>query len=150
MGESGSRDLPSGNMQERKDYFKELQSHLRSRLQAIMDASRQLWETGVWEMEGSHKIAVNPLANRFVEEFLFKGSETKNSLEGQKRIIDWSFLLLIKDLDLVPRRFLMCEKCSILFYQATAKKRTYCSERCASAVRYARFEEKKRKEQKRG
>jgi len=68
-----------------------------------------------------------------------------DTLEREKTRLDTLLADLLKDLNLIPSRFRICRRCGNIFYQPTGRAKHYCSERCAGAVRQARFVEKQRR-----
>jgi len=93
-------------------------------------------------------VVVEPSLDRFVEEPLVEEIRHQNALEDEKRKIDIVFINIVGDLDLKPSRFRICLKCRAVFYQPTSRGKNFCSERCADAVRQARYKKRKREEAK--
>lgn len=130
----------------RKDFFIQLQSHIRSRLQVIINAV----ESGaagkavtLIEMKGSRRVLIDPNYDRFLFGF-WPGtvrSDGQLDIKEEKDLADLVFLDYIQTNEFMPSRFGKCgwEKCEGFYYQRTAKKRIFCSTRCANASNQAKF-----------
>ena len=56
----------------------------------------------------------------------------------EKILIDLIFIAAIKELELLPKKFYRCKKCSNYFLQKT-KRSKYCSNKCSNVVRQAEY-----------
>ncbi len=126
------------------DLFRKVQSHLAHHIEAIIDASINLWEMPLLDAEGILRVQIHGRENRFTEIFKLDDTGPEELLNKGKQLIDFCLITLIRDLDLKPKRFRKCQKCKNYFYQPTARKKNYCSAKCANAVRQARFQKKKK------
>lgn len=140
-------------LSERKDFFIELQSHLRSRLQKIINTtkSKTAEEPRLFiEMKGTRKVFVDTNNDSFLDWFWPGGVKSNGSLDLKKEmaLADHIFAEVILDGNLTPSRFRKCEKCGNFFYQPT-KRSNYCSDRCASAARQAKYVKKVKGKKKR-
>lgn len=143
LGGLGPNSTPEV-LQERKQFFSQLQLHLRERVEETIKAVNSDKPLHICNIE--RKIVVDPSLDRFVEEPLFEKMQSQDALGHETRKIDIAFADLLRDLDLRPSRFRICLKCRGVFYQPTLREKNYCSLRCAGAVRQARYEKRKREE----
>jgi len=144
----GPRTSPEA-LKKRKKFFTEIQSHIRSRIRAIMDVVELQEIRSLWEMRGYRELMVYSFTDCFQDLVRAdKRPKKRLSLESEKREFDIWFADIARDLDLKPSRFKKCTRCSNFFYQPTARKRKYCSTKCAAAVRQARYLERKTAEKK--
>lgn len=128
---------------DRKEFFLALQSHLRSKLQAIIDAAESdaLQEPGPFiNMAGTREVLVDHTDDSFSERFSPDGLKSGHGLDldNEKILADLIFSEIILDGNLKPSRFRRCRRCKSFFYQYTEKEKTYCSIRCGNADRQAR------------
>ena len=93
------------------DFFSSLQLHLRSRINAVIDAMLMLWEMPLWKMEQATELNANPLENQFTVNFVLDDSVREDPIKFGKMLIDFKLFELFSDLDLKPRRFRRCWKC---------------------------------------
>ena len=133
---------------ERKEFFNQVQAHLRSRVDIIIAAAESENRNPLFEIPGIQKISVYS-SDLFQKEFDL-GKDLKDPLEDEKRRVDLRLADLIWNLDLKPGRFRKCARCRKYFYQSTSRKRNYCSIRCAGAVRQAEFQRKKKRREEEG
>ena len=117
-GDLNQPNPPAEILQEKKHLLENLQSHLRSRIQSIMDMDSSFSDGPMllWEMKGTRKISLLPRDNRFVEEFSYESENLGGFLEKEKYVLDIILADLIRDLDLRPDRFKKCSSattCSI-------------------------------------
>jgi hypothetical protein len=131
---------------ERKEFFTQVQAHLRSRMDMIIAAAKSENRAPLFQIPGIQKISVYSPA--LFQKELDLGKDLKDPLEDEKRRVDLRLVDLIWDLDLKPGRFRRCAKCRKYFYQPTSRERNYCSTRCAVAVRQAEFQKRKKREGK--
>ena len=122
------------------DLFRKVQSHLAHRIEANIDASENLWDMPLLNVE----VWVHGRENRFTVILKLDDTGPEELLEKGKQLIDFCFLTLLSDLDLKPKRFRKCQKCKNYFYQPTTREKNYCSAKCANAVRQARFQKNKK------
>ncbi len=135
------KDLPA-----RKKAFSEIQAHLRSKIQAIIDiAEGRSQNYEIARMVGVRIITADPVTDRFWSEFSFKETGREFNIEHEKKLCDLIFSDIVEDFRLVPSRFKQCTRCTNYFYQVSSSKRTFCSSRCSGADRQERFSEKKKK-----
>ena len=138
-------------LNQRKDVFIRLQSHIRSRLQTIINAV----ESGaagqavtLIEMKGSRRVLIDPNNDKFLFGFWLGAvrSDGHLDIEKEKDLADLIFLDYIQTNEFMPSRFGKCgwEKCEGFYYQRTAKERIYCSTRCANASNQAKFQAKQK------
>lgn len=130
------------------DFFSSLQLHLRSRINAVIDAMLMLWEMPLWKIEQATELNANPLENRFTVNFVLNDFVRKDRTEYGKQLIDFKLFELFHDLDLKPKRFRRCQKCKRFFYQPTSREKKYCSQKCAGAKRQTLYIRKKQKRKK--
>ena len=133
---------------ERQDFFTDLRDHLRSRFDGIIGSVESTEDPLLFEIEG--RISIRPSDHRFLKKFItddrpFPMDETLD-LVLEKRKVDTKLFYIIDDLELDPARLKNCPKCGTYFYQQTRREKTYCSQRCAGAVRQKMYEERKRKQ----
>jgi hypothetical protein len=121
-----------------------LQKHIRSRLDGIIENKQMLWEMPLWEVSGSVLLTLHPIKNRFYERFQLRKVKRGNEINALKKIMDLWLIEIIRDLDFSPQRFGQCPRCGGFFYSPTERVRTYCSTRCANAVRQQQFRDGKR------
>jgi hypothetical protein len=127
------------------DFFSSLHLHLRSRINAVIDAMLMLWEMPLWKMEQATELNANPLENQFTVNFVLDDSVREDPIKFGKMLIDFKLFELFSDLDLKPRRFRRCWKCKKFFYQPTSREKKYCSQKCAGAKRQYLYIKKKQK-----
>lgn len=145
---------------ERKEFFVELQSHIRSKLQTIIDAiDSDTLKINVLlvEMKGMRKVYIDPNREELIDGFWPQGFKLENRLDlnEEKALADLVFFDFFQDYKLKPKRFGKCLKCKNIFYRMTEKQKKYCSKRCSSAARQAKHyhevikpEREKEKEEK--
>ena len=139
----GPRTSPEA-LQKRKKLFIEIQNHIRSRIQVVMGTVELREMRSLWKIRGYRELIVYPHTDSFQDLVRAdKRPKKRLSLESEKREFDIWFADIVSDLDLKPSRFKKCTRCSNFFYQPTARKRKYCSTKCAAAVRQARYLERK-------
>jgi hypothetical protein len=133
-------------LDQRKGFFIQLQSHIRSRLQTIINAveSGATGETVMLiEMKGSRRVRIDPNNDKFFFGFWPDTirSDDQLNIKEEKDLADLIFSDYIQNNELMPSRFGKCgwEKCEGFYYQRTAKERIYCSTRCANAANQAKF-----------
>lgn len=139
------------SLQQRKDLLIQLQTHIRSRFQAIINSveSETAGEADTLiDMKGSRKVLIDSNNNRFLYGFWPDKlrSDGQLDIEKEKDLADLIFSDYIQNNELQPSRFGKCawEKCEGFYYQRTAKKRKYCSTKCANAANQAIFLAKKK------
>jgi len=133
---------------ERQDFFIDLRDHLRLRFDGIIGSVESTEDPLLFEIEV--RISIRASEHRFVKKFItderpFPMGETLD-LVLEKRKVDTKLFYIIDDLELDPARLKNCPKCGTYFYQQTRREKTYCSQRCAGAVRQKMYEERKRKQ----
>ena len=148
--EDESREI----LNHRKDFFIELQSHIRSRLQSIINSVES--GTGgekniLIEMKGSRRVIIDPNNDKFLFGFWpdTVRSDGQLDIKEEEELADLIFLDYIQTNEFMPSRFGKCawEKCDGFYYQRTAKERIYCSTRCANAANQAKFLAKQRQKE---
>jgi len=139
-------------LKQRKDFLVQLQTHIRSRFQAIINSVKSVTagETDkLIDMKGSRRILIDPNKDRFLYGFWPDKvrSDDQLDIDAEKELVDLIFSDYIQNNELLPSRFGKCawEKCEGFYYQRTAKKRIYCSTRCANATNQAKFLAKQKK-----
>jgi hypothetical protein len=125
-------------IKERKEFLAQLQAHLRSRFDDIINASALGRRKELFESVGVRSLVVDLEADRFLEEFVERELEG-DSLEIEKAAIDNRLVELIRDLDLRPGHFKKCRRCQKYFYQFTAREKSFCSLRCAGTARQEEY-----------
>jgi hypothetical protein len=125
-------------IKERKEFLGQLQAHLRSRFDAIMNAAALGRRKELFESVGARSLVADLEADRFFEEFVEKESQG-DPLEIEKAAIDNRLVERIRDLDLRPGHFKKCRWCQRYFYQFTAREKNFCSLRCAGTARQAKY-----------
>ena len=120
-----------------------LQRHLHSRLGKVIENKQMLWEMPLWQISGTVEFRLHP-SKRFHERFQLRKVRPGNEIKALKKIIDLWLMEIIRDLDFSPRRFGQCPRCGGFFYSPTERERTYCSTRCAGAVRQQQFRDGRR------
>ena len=130
-------------LSERKEFFIELQLHIRSKLQTIIgviDPETPEGTAPLAEMQGRRRVYIDPNTEEFIDGFRPEGfkSEDELDLNEEKALVDLVFFDFVLDYNLKPNRFGKCLKCGNFFYQTTAKKKEYCGKRCSSAARQAK------------
>jgi hypothetical protein len=135
-------DSPPEVLQERKEFFAELQLHLRARVEETVRAMKSGETLHLFNIQ--RRVMVEPSRDRFVEEPLVEEIRYQDALEDEKRKIDIAFANIVRDLDLRPSRLRICLRCRGVFYQPTNRGKHYCSLRCADAVRQGRYKKRKR------
>jgi len=137
-------------LKERKAFFREIQTHLRSKLGAIIEAANsELQEPQtIVEMTGKRRLSIDSGENSFLDTFWPEDLKVDVGLDpkNEKALGELIFMDMIQEAKLEPSRFRKCERgeCEKFLYQRTKKKRKFCSVSCSNAVRQAR----KRKEDK--
>jgi hypothetical protein len=121
-----------------------LQRHLHSQLGKVIENKKMLWEMPLWEVSGSVLLKLHPIKNRFYERFQLRKVKRGNETNALKKIMDLWLIEIIRDLDFSPQRFGQCPRCGGFFYNPTERVRTYCSTRCANAVRQQQFRDGRR------
>ena len=139
-------------LKQRKDFLIQLQTHIRSRCQAIINSVGSVTADKVdslIEMKGSRRVLIDPNNDRFLYGFWPDKVRSDNQLniDAEKELVDLIFSDYIQNNELLPSRFGKCawEKCEGFYYQRTAKDRKFCSTRCANAANQAKFLAKKKK-----
>jgi hypothetical protein len=130
---------------ERQAFFTDLRDHLRSRFDGIIGSVESTEDELLFEIVG--RISIRASEHRFVKKFItddrpFPMDETLD-LVLEKRKVDTKLFYIIDDLELDPARLKNCPKCGTYFYQQTRREKTYCSQRCAGAVRQRMYEQRK-------
>jgi len=150
-----THDESGESLDQTKNFTIQLQTHIRSRFQAIIDSvdSGAAGKTdSLIEMKGSCKVLIDPNNDRFLHGFWPDKVRPDGQLdiEEEKDLADLIFSDYIHNNELLPSRFGKCawEKCMGFYYQRTAKERKYCSTRCANASNQAKFLAKQKKETK--
>ena len=119
-----------------------IQHHLRNRIFKIMEYMvKYPVKMPLWEMEGAIRLVIHP-GDYFTEMFTLQVEDFDDVNKQLTDLIDLRLAELIRDLDLHPKRFRECLKCSRLFYQPTSREKNYCSVKCSGAVRQARFQKR--------
>ena len=119
-----------------------IQQHLRNRIFRIMEyAVKYPVKMPLWEIKGTVTLVIHP-GDYFTEMFTLQVDDYDDVNKQLTDLIDRRLAELIRDLDLRPKRFRECPKCSRLFYQPTSREKNYCSVKCAGAVRQVRFQKK--------
>ena len=92
IGNPGHRKLfdESGGF----DFFSPLQLHLRSRINAVIDATLMLWEMPLWKMEQAPELNANPLENQFTVNFFLDDSVREDPMKFGKLLIDFKLFEL--------------------------------------------------------
>ena len=137
---------PPEVIQERKIFFGKLQAHLRLRIESIIRAVESGKTDTLLVIEGPLTILVQAFEDRFVELFDHKGPSGSLDLEAEKHKLDIRLVALIRDLDLKPHRFRICQRCKNFFYQPTGREKNYCSARCSANARQEKYIERKKEE----
>ena len=128
------------NATEDSETIRIIQQHLRNRNFKIMEyIVKYPAKMPLWEMEGTVRLIISP-GDHFSEMFTLHVDDFDNVNKQLLDLIDLRLAELISDLDLQPKRFRECLKCSKLFYQPTSRKKNYCSAKCAGAVRQSKFQ----------
>ena len=119
-----------------------IQQHLRNRIFKIMEyIVKYPVKMPLWEMKGAIRLIINP-GDHFSEMFTLQVDDSDNVNKQLMNMVDLRLAELIRDLNLQPKRFRECLKCSRLFYQPTSREKNYCSVKCEGAARQARFQKK--------
>ncbi len=148
--EAESREI----LNQRKDLLIQLQTHIRSRFQAIINAV----ESGtadesdtLIEMKGSRRVLIDPNEDKFLYGFWPDKvrSDCQIDIGTEKDLADLIFSDYIQNNEFIPSRFGKCgwEKCKGFYYQRTAKERKFCSTRCANASNQAIFQAKQKQKE---
>jgi len=137
---------------EKRDFFTKLQSHIRSKLQTIIETVESKKPEGVElliEMKGRRSVSVDVEADSFVEAFSPDRIKSKGglSLATEKSLADLIFLDMVRNAGLKPSRFRRCgrPKCGKFFYQPTEKEKNFCTDKCANADRQYEFRKRQEK-----
>jgi len=145
------------SLTQRKDFLVQLQTHIRMRFQAIINSVESVTAgeyVTLIDMQGSRRILIDSNTDRFLYGFWPDKVRSDNQLDidAEKDLADLIFSDYIQNNELLPSRFGKCswEKCEGFYYQRTAKKRIYCSTKCANAANQAKFlaKQKKKKQSK--
>lgn len=128
---------------ERKEFFVELQSHIRSKLQTIIDSvdsDTPKVKVLLVEMKGKRNVYVDPIRDELIDGFFPQEFKSENGLDlnEEKVLADLVFFDFLQDYKLKPKRFGKCLRCKNIFYRTTEKERKYCTKRCSSAARQAK------------
>ena len=133
-------------MPRQKDFFRELQQHLKSQIERITAADKNSTEktgTPIISMQGYQEVYFDEETGTFKGRFhpVIKKDNPSAQLDlgEEKQILDLILLDLMADYGLRADRFRRCERCSNIFYQYTANEKIYCTTRCSNAVRQSRF-----------
>jgi hypothetical protein len=132
---------PEEHLEPKRQFFSELRRHLRSRVETIIDAADSKSKDVLFALEGALEVGIRAGGQDFRIDFVAADShpDAELDLEREKRTADEKFIRIVRELGLRPDRFGRCARCGNLFYQDTAKKRNYCSRRCAGALRQRRY-----------
>jgi len=136
---------------ERKELFVKLQSHLSSKLEAVISGTDDINPVALIEIKGTLKIRAHCIDNGnkiFVEEFHPEEIKRESGLDlkQEKLLADLVLSEMIREFDLKPDRFRKCKRCENFFYQSTEKKKEYCSTRCGNTFRQKEWVKGKKKE----
>jgi hypothetical protein len=138
-----------------KTFFIKIQSHLRHRVEKIVeltDSNIEGAQKDLFTMEGTRKLMISPNGDSFIEGFLPENPAIPNELDldKEKELADLGLLDLIQQLRLNPKHIGVCSRrtCNNFYYQYTQKERKYCSNKCATADRQEKFQAKLKKEKK--
>lgn len=147
-------DESGESLEQTKDFTIQLQTHIRSRFQAIIysvESGAEDKTESLIEMKGSRKVLIDPNNDRFLHGFWPDKlrSDGQLDIEEEKDLADLIFSDYIQNNELLPSRFGKCswEKCEGFYYQRTAKERKYCSTRCANAANQSKFLAKQKKKE---
>ena len=134
----GLPERPDSNtLQQKKQLFMGLQTHLRSWVETIIK-SMEKEEPGLCKelikMNGRRTVAVDLNSDCFIDEFRPDKLQSTGeiNLRNEKYIAEMVFVDMLRDYDLKPKRFGFCARngCDKVFYQYTGLERKYCSNRC--------------------
>ena len=102
------------------------------------------------KMKGTRKLIIDPNVNSFLEGLWPSTLNPSLNLKDEKYLADLVLVDLIQNLKLKPTHFRKCvrKQCNRFFYQTTQKKKKYCSDRCATAVRQKKHQALKNQEEK--
>jgi hypothetical protein len=123
----------------------EMQKHLRSRIEKIVENSRKYRkeELSLWPISGTTNFIIDPTTNRFRQVFQLQKVKIGNEPNAYKKVLDLCLMEIIRDLDANPRRFGRC-RCSSFFFNLTDKKKIYCSLKCANSARQQKCRKERR------
>jgi hypothetical protein len=120
----------------------DLQRHLRSRIDSIIENKMMLVEMPLWWVSGSVQFTLHPLENRFYERFQLRKVKHGNEIKVLQKTLDLWLIELMRDLGFKPKRICRCPRCDLYFHSPTEKERIYCSKRCGNAARQKKFRER--------
>ena len=124
----------------------EMQKHLRSRLENIVENSTKFGEElSLWSISGTTNFIIDPITNRFRQVFQLQKVKIGNEPNAYKKVLDLCLMEIIRDLDANPRRFGQC-RCRSFFCNLTDKKKIYCSLKCANTARQQKCRKERRDE----
>jgi hypothetical protein len=121
-----------------------LQRHLRSRFRNVIKNSKMLGSMPLWRVSGSVSLELDPIRNRFQEQFQLRKVKPGNEVKALKKIIDLWLMEIIRDLDFSPRQIGRCRLCGGFFFQPTIKEKRFCSEKCSNTIRQQKYREGRR------
>ena len=121
-----------------------LQRHLRSRFRKVVKNSEMLGSMPLWQTTGSVSIELDPIRNRFREQFRLRKVKPGNEVKALKKIIDLWLMEIIHELNFSPRQIGRCHLCGGFIFQPTIKEKRFCSERCSNAVRQKEYRKGRR------
>jgi hypothetical protein len=134
------------HFEEKKLFFIDLRDHLRHRLEIIIDAVDSGKKEPLFAVQGLYEFKIKAQGKAHRMDFFVPDEQVRGAapdLELEKRKADGKLLLLIRVLGLRPDRFGRCMRCGQFFYQDTARRKRYCSPKCAGAVRQRRYMSRK-------
>lgn len=138
-------DLSNSNdFEEKRNFFSELGRHVRSRMVGSDDGSQP---SSIFDIKGKLIIELNEKGDEYIEQFVpdrLGIIKSEPDLDDDKFLLDYAFLMTIKEENIRPDRFNQCKRptCKAIFYQHTAKKKEYCSTKCSGAKRQATLRKK--------
>jgi len=143
---SATREPDPQDLAMRKRSLLELQSHLRERLEKILEATKTSHDTPILEITAPIVFTAYSLKDRFLLNVKGGAMGEADPQEKEKSKLDLRLVDLVRILGLTPGRFRKCQRrdCDRIFYQSSLKGRVYCSPRCAGAQRQEEFQKKKK------
>jgi len=139
-----THESPPSLVDEKRQFFIQIQSHIRVRLENIFTTLKSGKVDTLIEVDGPVKIDAQYYENNIFYNFILvepRPFRTKElNLEHEKKKVDEKFINIINDLDVWLDHIKKCLQCGNFFFQRTAREKKYCSPRCAGKVRQERYQ----------
>jgi len=134
-------------LQKVRSSLSSVQNALLGKISKVKFSLKNSKSNNLLSFSGTITIAFDSNTNKYVEHYMSEDLNlaTKINTEMECKIIKAKYFEAIAYLcqELPPDRFKICNKCDTPFFQATAREKLFCSEKCSKAVAQAHYMERK-------